>query len=129
MIKGRNPTFIRSGIFICSISLILINCTFHNEEILFADEVCNTTGEITYSSFVRPIIENRCVSCHNADIPSGSVNLESYSGLTVQVENGRFVGAIKHRPGFAPMPQGETQLSDCNIEMIEIWISNGFPEN
>lgn len=128
MISGRTIPFPGSGLFICSISLILINCTFHNEEILFADEVCDPTGEITYSSFVKPIIETRCATCHNADIPSGSVNLESFDKLRGQIENGKFLGVIKHSPGFLPMPQGGTKLSDCEIQKIEMWIIDGFPE-
>jgi hypothetical protein len=129
MKSRRTTVFPGSGIFICSISLILINCTFHKEEIFFADEVCDTTGEITYSSFVRPIIENRCMSCHNGDNPSGSVNLESFEKLKVQIENGKFLGVITHMPGFPPMPQDGTKLSDCEIEKIEMWIMAGFPEN
>jgi hypothetical protein len=129
MIQGRKQTFTRSGLFICSLSLFLLNCTFHNEEDLFADEVCDTSENITYSSFVKPIIERNCVSCHNSSLASGNVNMESYGGLTVQIENGRFLGAIDHLPGFTPMPQGGTKLSKCTIETIELWISNGYPEN
>ncbi|MEX2567806.1 MAG: hypothetical protein WD431_17800 [Cyclobacteriaceae bacterium] len=129
MLKERKQTITRSGLLICSLTLFLFNCTFHNEEDLFSDEVCDTSGDITYSSFVKPIIERNCVTCHNSSLANGNVNLESYGVLSVQVENGRFLGAINHLPGFAPMPQGGTKLSDCTIETIELWISNGYPEN
>ncbi len=128
--KGRRTTvFPGSGILICILSLILISCSFRDEETLFADEVCDTTGEDTYISFVRPIIENRCASCHNAIIPSGSVDLGSFDKLKVQIENGKFLGVIKHSPGFPPMPNDGSKLSDCILQRIETWIIQGFPEN
>jgi hypothetical protein len=129
MKKRRKQTTIRSGLLVCSLTLLLFNCTFDNEEDLFSDEVCDTYGDITYSSFVKPIIERNCVTCHNSTLSNGNVNLESYDALTDHVESGRFLGAIDHLPGFSPMPQGGAKLSDCTIETIELWISEGYPEN
>jgi hypothetical protein len=62
-------------------------------------------------------------------LPSGNVNLEDYGKLIVHIENGKFLGAIRHAPGFSPMPQGESKLADCDIEKIENWIDQAYPEN
>lgn len=116
---------------ILPISLVLMflfGCTYRNEEEVFAEQICNV-GDITYSGFIKPLIEKRCVSCHNAVLPSGNVLLQDYKNLAVVVEDGRFLGATRHDPGFQPMPQGEAKLSNCDILKIEKWIGQGFPEN
>lgn len=104
------------------------SCTTRNEEEIFAELDCDTEG-VTYSGFVLPLLESRCISCHNSQLPSGNVNLENYENLVTVVENGRFLGAIRHEPGFSNMPQGQAQLSSCQIENIEAWIDQGFPNN
>jgi hypothetical protein len=120
----------RSPAFFCCTALLLSNCTFDDEESLFKDVACPEIIEpVSYSAFVEPLLEKRCVSCHNSTFPSGNVNLEDYGKLIVHIENGKFLGAIRHTPGFSPMPQGESKLADCDIEKIENWIDQAYPEN
>lgn len=117
----------RSGL----LSLLLIfniSCTFDNEEDLFADEVC-LTEDVTFSGFVKPLIDTKCRSCHNSALASGNVNLEDFSKLKPTIEDGRFLGSISHSPGLSPMPKGGAKLSDCDISKVEKWIAAGFPEN
>jgi len=108
--------------------MFLSACTFSNEEDLFEPITCEQVDQLTYDVYIKPILESRCESCHNDILASGGITLDTYEKLAVQVANGRFLGAIKHEPGFSPMPQGQTQLSQCQIENIEAWINNGFPE-
>lgn len=97
---------------------------------LIKDVVCPEITElVSYSGFVKPLLEKRCISCHSSILSSGNVNLENYEKLKVHVENNEFLAAIRHTPGFTPMPQGEPKLSDCDIEKIQNWINNGYPEN
>ena len=103
-------------------------CSSDNEEELFADEVC-LSEEVSFSGFVKPLIDSRCGSCHNSTLPSGNVNLEDYQQLKGVVNSGRLLGSIHQEPGFSPMPKGGAKLSDCDIEKIESWISAGLPEN
>ena len=115
--------------FSCAV-LLLSACTFDNEEMLFKDVVCPEINEpVSYSLFVKPLLEKRCLSCHSSILLSGNVNLEDYEKLKAQIENNKFLGSVRHAPGFSPMPQGEAKLSDCDIEKIENWINNGYPEN
>lgn len=119
-----------SSIFVLGGVWLLAGCTFHDEETLFKDIVCpEITEPVTYSAFVKPLLEKRCVSCHGSMLSSGNINLEDHGKLKVQIENDKFLGAIRHAPGFTPMPQGESKLSDCDLEKIENWINNGYPEN
>lgn len=110
--------------------MLLAGCTFDNEEALFKDVVCPEIVEpVSYLTFVKPLLDRRCLSCHNSNLPSGNVNIQTYDLLKPHIENGSFLGAIHHTPGFSPMPQGSAKLSDCDIEKIESWINNGFPQN
>lgn len=119
-----------SSVFCCAVLLHLVGCTFENEETLFKDVVCPEITElVSYSGFVKPLLEKRCISCHSSILSSGNVNLENYEKLKAHVGNNKFLGAIRHTPGFAAMPQGEPKLSDCDIKKIENWINNGYPEN
>jgi hypothetical protein len=113
---------------LASLILSCVSCSNDNEEELFAHEVC-LSEEVSFSGFVKPLIDNRCSSCHNSALASGSVNLEDYQQLKQAINNGRFLGAIHHDPGFSPMPKGGAKLSDCDIEKIESWIQAGLPEN
>jgi hypothetical protein len=119
---------VNSGILLSCILFIFSNCTFRNEEELFGEEIC-IIEEVAYFTDIRPLIETRCVSCHSSVLSSGNINLESYDKLVPVVESGRFLGSISHSPGFTPMPQGEAKLSNCDIQKIEKWIEEGFPNN
>lgn len=121
---------LRMSIFFLGGVLLFASCTFDNEEALFKDVVCLEIIEpVSYSGFVKPLLEKRCVTCHSSMLASGNVNIESHARLKVYIENGKFLGAIRHLPGFSPMPQGDSKLSDCDLEKIENWINSGYPEN
>ncbi|MEX1240336.1 MAG: hypothetical protein WEB30_11485 [Cyclobacteriaceae bacterium] len=117
------------ALFCCGV-LLLAGCTFDNEESVFKDVVCPEISDaVTYSDFIKPLLEKRCVDCHNSVLSSGNVNMETHARLKVYIEDGSFFGAIRHLPGFNPMPQGDSKLSNCDIEKIENWIDSGYPEN
>lgn len=126
--KHHAKCSLKTFLIISALLYVFSSCTSRNEEEIFADINCDTEN-VTYSGFVLPLLESRCISCHNSQLPSGNVNLENYENLVTFVENGRFLGAIRHEPGFSNMPQGQAQLSSCQIESIEAWIAEGFPNN
>lgn len=85
--------------FFLAVVLLLAGCTFENEETLFKDVVCPEITElVSYSGFVKPLLEKRCISCHSSILSSGNVNLENYEKLKVHVENNEFLAAIRHTP-------------------------------
>ncbi|HAY89569.1 MAG TPA: hypothetical protein DCY51_09025, partial [Bacteroidetes bacterium] len=87
---------------------------------------CDTTN-VSYSVQVTSIMNN-CVSCHNASSPSGNIRLDNYTNVKTQVDNGKLIGSIEHKAGFSPMPQGG-KLSDCNIAIINKWLTEGALNN
>ena len=84
---------------------------------------------VSYEDQVIPILENNCYGCHGAGVNTGGVTLEGYQNLKRFVDNGRFLGAVKHESGFAPMPQNASKLSDCQISQLEAWIDDGAENN
>ncbi len=90
--------------------------------------VCNTEG-VSYSAFVAPLLSTFCVGCHSGVSPSGNIVLNLHSGVQTVALNGRLVGAITWANGYQKMPQGSNKLSDCNIDKIKAWISDGAQNN
>lgn len=120
--KSDKLLFLISIILIC----IAFACTSDNYDEYYASQ-CNVS-DVTYSGSVQPILQNRCVSCHNANFPSGNVRLDNYNLVKIHVDGGELLGSIKHLPGYSPMPQGN-KLDDCSIQIIETWINNGALNN
>jgi uncharacterized membrane protein len=95
-----------------------------------------------YTDLVKPVLEQNCVACHNADKTSGQLRLDSvasilkggHSGPAIITKNS--VGSLliqrislaaqdaKHMP-----PDGKPQPSDDQIDLLKWWIDNGSPQN
>jgi hypothetical protein len=88
---------------------------------------CDTTV-VTYSGSIAPLLSANCIGCHSGTSPSGGVDLSSYANVVVAVENGTLYGAVNQDIGYVSMPPG-TKLSDCKIDLIRIWIENGYPND
>jgi hypothetical protein len=120
-------TLFLSTIYICS------SCSQDSEDNLFPPGGCDTTV-VSYSAFVAPLIQNQCGSCHSgsaAPFAGAGIVLTGHSAVSNFLNNGSaiFLGAINHEPGFSAMPKSGAKLSDCDRLKLQIWISNGFPDN
>ncbi|HTN46243.1 MAG TPA: c-type cytochrome domain-containing protein [Flavipsychrobacter sp.] len=87
------------------------------------------SSKYKFATDIQPMINTYCKGCHNNITPSGGYSYDSYAGILVPIQNGRFLGAIRHQTGFAAMPRGGNKLSDCQIKKIENWIANGTPND
>ena len=105
----------------------LSGCYYDTEEELYRTAVCDTAN-VTYSNYIKPLIDSRCTSCHSGGSPSGGIDLTTYDGIKVQADNGKLYGAIAQLDGYIPMPQGD-RLSDCDINKVKIWVDNGAQQN
>jgi cytochrome c5 len=121
-----------SWLGLLAFSFFLVSCEYNNEEELYGDKQDCDTSNVAYSQTVKPILTASCYSCHsvsNANTFGSGINLETYSELMIQINNGKLVGAISHSPGFTPMPQVGAKLDDCSIEKIKAWINEGAADN
>lgn len=106
--------------------LTWINQGAQNNECTNTD--CDLTN-ITFSEKVWTIIQNNCTGCHSGGSPQGGISLTNYSDVAVFAGDGTLSGVINHEPGYVPMPYNANQLSQCNIDIIDEWISAGFPND
>jgi hypothetical protein len=89
---------------------------------------CDTTV-FTFSGAVMPLINTFCKGCHNPASLGGGIDLSNYNTIKLVATSGKLMGSIKHAPGFVAMPQGGSQLQDCQIRQIEKWIASGVNNN
>jgi hypothetical protein len=89
---------------------------------------CDTLN-VTYSGTVVPLLQSKCIGCHNSTTMSGNINLSNYTGVQVQALNGRLLGAVSHTAGYSPMPKSGGKLPPCEIDELRIWIEDGAPNN
>jgi WD40 repeat protein/DNA repair exonuclease SbcCD ATPase subunit len=94
--------------------------------------------KITYEDHIKPLLENKCFSCHNPDKKKGDLDLTSFAGLMTGGGGGAVVdpgnGAAsrmvtttrKLEEPFMP-PEGSA-VPAKDIELIEKWINGGVLE-
>lgn len=81
------------------------------------EELCNS--DISFTSKVKPIIDNNCIRCHGGNqLP----DLRSYTRIKNNTER------IKEQVVNRTMPQGGS-LTSAEIELIRCWIENGAIDN
>jgi uncharacterized membrane protein len=89
---------------------------------------CDSTV-FTFSGAVKPLIDNKCVGCHNASNLGGGIDLSTYATVKVVALNGKLLGSIKQQSGFSAMPKNGNKLSDCEITQVNKWITAGALNN
>ncbi|HXB39178.1 MAG TPA: c-type cytochrome [Bacteroidia bacterium] len=87
------------------------------------------TSQYKFAANIQPILNNWCVACHTSGNAGGGHDLSNYTGVANCVGSGKFLGSIKHSPGYIPMPQNSPQLSPCDIIKIQNWVNAGYHNN
>jgi hypothetical protein len=79
---------------------------------------------ITYDNYVKNILSQYCITCHQGGNSQGPGNFTSYNGVKPYL--GSFhVRVIQDR---ADMPQGTAPLPKSIRDSLNIWINNCAPE-
>ncbi|MCB0396974.1 MAG: hypothetical protein KDD36_09990 [Flavobacteriales bacterium] len=78
----------------------------------------------TYNTEISVIIQSSCMgsSCHGAGSKHGEWT--SYTNLKPQLDNGGFKKYVLEKQS---MPKGSS-LSQEQLNMIQCWVDNGYPE-
>ena len=116
-------------ILLLSLAAMQSGCYYDVEEELYPDSLSCDLTNVTFSQTVEPLIVAKCQSCHNSNTMNGNISLVGYQNIQEQAENGNLLGVIRHESGYSAMPQGESQLPQCQIESIQKWIDNGAPND
>lgn len=115
------------------VPVIFCGCYYDSAEGLYGVKACSTTN-VTYANGISDVISrNACLGCHTGVSPAGSFKLETYADVkakALELRSGTSVllGALQHLPNFVPMPQGLSQISQCDINKIQAWINAGAPQ-
>ena len=112
--------------------------TFEEKEIALDEN--NWEDALIYEDVINPILNNKCVSCHNPKKTKGELLLHTEEGIITGGENGEVVVAENASKSelFTRMnlpmedddhmpPEGKTQPSKEEIKLVGAWIDAGHP--
>jgi hypothetical protein len=129
---ARSKIGITTNLLFVTVMLLLTNtsCSYDKEDLLYNDAICNTPpSSASYTTDVLPILRQNCYRCHADANPPGGIQMGTYTDEKSIALSGKMYGAISHKPGFLPMPFGESKLPACTIAIIKKWIDDGAPNN
>ncbi len=105
-------------------------------------KITNLKEAVVYTQLVKPILTQRCISCHNAEKQKGKLRLDAPNFILVGGEDGPIIAAGKpleselikrllleendehHMP-----PKGKTPLTENEISLLHWWIQQGADFN
>jgi hypothetical protein len=114
------------------LSAFIHGCYYDNAELLYGMKqgACNdTTGIVSYSQKVVPLLQQNCYGCHAGVSPSGGIQMGTYAADKSIGVNGKLYGSISHSPGYIAMPQNAPVLNSCILAVIKKWIDSGTLNN
>lgn len=128
---------IQLSILSITATLFFSSCYYDNfkelhPETALNNSACDTTGVISYSVHISPVLANSCTgSCHNGT--GSGHDMTSWSAVNfdaVDPGGGKLVGSVIWDGTAQAMPQGATsKISDCDITKIKKWVAAGAPNN
>src|SRR5260370_41812043 len=92
------------GSIVLLASLLNYSCKYDDTRDTITPSVSCDTSKVTFAHTIKPILVSNCINCHSGLDPAGGLNYETYPGVASVATSGRLLGAIKHLPGFQPMP-------------------------
>ena len=100
-----------------------------------------TEDAALYDRLIQPILDAKCVACHNDTKSKGELRMDSFEALLIGGKKGPTViennaaGSLMIERAQLPLdhkehmpPEGKVQLSEAELEAISWWIDQGAPE-
>jgi hypothetical protein len=113
--------------------VFLSSCYYDKEDLLYgganSGPCTDSTGVVSYSQKIIPMLQQYCYSCHTGGFPSGNQLMGTYAADKAMAQNGKLFGTMNHSAGYSPMPQGMPKMSNCQIVTIKKWIDGGMLNN
>jgi uncharacterized membrane protein len=118
---------------------VIINDETSKDESLFS--ISNISEKPIFNSLIQPILNSKCVSCHNSKKSKGKLALHNFEALQKGGKNGSLINyknpelseilvrihlpknEKKHMP-----PKSKKQLTKAEINILSHWINLGAPE-
>jgi hypothetical protein len=106
------------------------SCYYDKADLLYPGAAkCDTTGTISYSKQIVPLLQQQCLPCHTVSSPDGGIILGTYASDRAIAANGKLFGSLNYTTGYSPMPKGRAKLTTCQLVTIKKWIDGGSPNN
>jgi mono/diheme cytochrome c family protein len=105
---------------------------------LVATGALEAQERVSFHANVRPILEQRCQVCHNAEARQGGLSLADYEGILKGGQNGPAVIPGKPREskltqqvsGSPPkMPMAGEPLTAEQVALVRLWIAQGAADD
>ena len=100
-----------------------------------------TEDAALYDRLIQPILDAKCVACHNDTKSKGELRMDSFEALLIGGKKGptlienNAAGSLMIERAQLPLdhkehmpPEGKVQLSEAELEAISWWIDQGAPE-
>jgi len=94
--------------------------------------------KITFEDHVKPILREKCLSCHNTNKKSSDLDLSSYSslmqggasGAAIEVgdSGASYLYSLVTHQSEPYMPPNAEKIPDAHLDTIKKWIDSGAPE-
>jgi hypothetical protein len=114
----------------------------HGEDFLFAPLKLSSAQmqvdleeAVAFNHVIKPILEQKCISCHKASKQKGDLRLDGIKFILAGGKNGEIIDSLIPENShllkriFLPLddeehmpPKGKPQLSEKEIEILEAWI-------
>lgn len=92
------------------------------------DEIEGFVPNPTYAKNIKPLIDNKCNTCHAAQVTDqlgGGTILDSYDDFRSSVEYGN---TLRDIDTLRSMPKSSAPLTKGQIKLIYAWKNTGFPQ-
>lgn len=102
-------------------------CYYDNEQDLYGiDPNACDTSVVKYSTFIQPLLKDKCLSCHAPGGVQESSPLHTYEFVKLYAQSGLLVGRTNDTN--SPMPQSGL-LPTCDRDKIRAWVNRGAPND
>lgn len=123
-----SPFKIIAGICLVAGMSFTSSCYYDNVEELHpklatTDSLGDTTGTITYTNRIKPLMTNYCTSCHYSS--GTSFDLTTYDEVSNEIDID-LMDAIQGTNGYELMPKGATSpIKSTYIAVFQKWKDTG----
>ena len=118
---------LKKGVISISVAFLTVSCL--NDSTSDLTEPI-AIGNVTYTSRVKAIIDNNCITCHaNVPVNGAPMPLTTYDNVKTAIENRGLLDRISRQngqPGL--MPNGGPRMPQTNIDLIVRWNTEGLQQ-
>ena len=87
---------------------------------------CSSVEIVSYNSVIKPLIQEKCLSCHDLGGGSGGYVFNGHDNVSMSASD--MLDAMRAN-GLQLMPENGPALNDSIIELFECWIYQGKLNN